>query len=165
MFITAAVLAATITLTAPDNGANYDTHTPCVNEFLSHPAERSEPQSAASLDLRDHRAERIRMRFEQKRVFAVRPAERNENAALYCLFRGEAEGAKRLRHPIRRLLRKARGTVDPDQLQCFLRGIFRIASFHSIRLRGDYLPKLSFSATARLKTRCSAEESLLSMQK
>ena len=41
MFITAAVLAATITLTAPDNGATYDTHTPCVNEFLSHPAERS----------------------------------------------------------------------------------------------------------------------------
>lgn len=41
MFITAAVLAATITLTAPENGATYDTHTPCVNEFLSHPAERS----------------------------------------------------------------------------------------------------------------------------
>lgn len=41
MFITAAVFAATITLTAPENGATYDTHTPCVNEFLSHPAERS----------------------------------------------------------------------------------------------------------------------------
>ena len=41
MFITAVVFAATITLTAPDNGATYDTHTPCVNEFLSHPAERS----------------------------------------------------------------------------------------------------------------------------
>ena len=35
------VLASTLTLTAPDNGATYDTHTPWVNEFLSHPAERS----------------------------------------------------------------------------------------------------------------------------
>ena len=51
-------LAATLTLTAPENGATYDTHTPCVNEFLSHPAERSvrppePPLSADEIKRRD----------------------------------------------------------------------------------------------------------------
>ena len=52
------LLAATLTLTAPENGATYDAHTPCVNEFLSHPAERSvrppePPLSADEIKRRD----------------------------------------------------------------------------------------------------------------
>ncbi len=40
-FFVSVAAASTITLTAPDDGAVYDTHSPCVKEFLSHPAERS----------------------------------------------------------------------------------------------------------------------------
>ena len=49
---------ASIRLDAPDDGALYDTHSPCVNEFLSHPAERSvrpeePPLSADEIKRRD----------------------------------------------------------------------------------------------------------------
>ena len=54
--------AAAIALTAPENGATYDTHTPCVNEFLSHPAERSVRPEEPPLS-----ADEIKRRDEQNR--------------------------------------------------------------------------------------------------
>ena len=56
------LLAAAIALTAPENGATYDTHTPCVNEFLSHPAERSVRPPEPPLS-----ADEIRRRDEQNK--------------------------------------------------------------------------------------------------
>lgn len=52
------LLSSTLTLVAPEDGAVYDTHTPCANEFLSHPAERSvrppePPLSADEIKRRD----------------------------------------------------------------------------------------------------------------
>ena len=58
------LLAAAIALTAPENGATYDTHTPCVNEFLSHPAERSVRPEEPPLS-----ADEIKRRDEQNRKY------------------------------------------------------------------------------------------------
>ena len=38
------ILASTLTLTAPENGAKYDTYSPCVHEFLSNPEKRTNPR-------------------------------------------------------------------------------------------------------------------------
>ena len=38
------LLASTLTLTAPENGAKYDTYSPCVREFLANPDKRSNPR-------------------------------------------------------------------------------------------------------------------------
>lgn len=57
-------LVAAINLAAPDDGAVYDTHTPCVNEFLSHPAERSVRPEEPPLS-----ADEIKRRDEQNRRY------------------------------------------------------------------------------------------------
>ena len=38
------ILASTLTLVTPENGAKYDTHSPCVKEFLSNPEKRTKPR-------------------------------------------------------------------------------------------------------------------------
>ena len=48
-----ALLASTLTLVSPENGAEYDTHTPCVKEFLSHYDERGVKPEVTEEELKD----------------------------------------------------------------------------------------------------------------
>ena len=70
------LLAASITLVSPENGATYDTHSPCVKEFLENFEKRGEkpprpPLSEAEIKQRDKQNERY-----EEWVKAGRPKEK-----------------------------------------------------------------------------------------
>ena len=57
------IFAASITLATPENGATYDTHSPCVNEFLENFEKRGEkpprpPLTEGEIKQRDKMNER-----------------------------------------------------------------------------------------------------------
>ena len=115
-------------------GARIDAHVFRFAVFRAHAAKARHTQAAVGFDLRDHRAERIRVRLQkQPALCGILAAEVDQNAALGRFLCGKAERCKRFQHPAGRLVRKARRTVDCEQLDGFFHCILRITLFHWFR--------------------------------
>ena len=115
-------------------GARIDAHIFRFAIFCAHTAEARHAQAAIGLDLRDHRAERVRVRLQkQPALCGLLTAEIDQNAALGRFPCVKAERCKSLQHPFGRFVRKARRAVDCKQLDGFFYCILRITLFHCFR--------------------------------
>ena len=91
------------------------------------------------LDLCHHRAQRVGVRLQEKRIIFVCSAEVCQNAALRRDFCRKAERFKRLLDPCGRLPRVTRRAVDGEQFTCLRRRKLRVLSFHSASLLSKFL--------------------------
>ena len=110
--------------------AGIDAHIFRFAVFRAHAAERCDAQTAVSLHLCHHRAERISMRLQQKCVVCIFSAQIDQHAALGCDARIISHRGERILHPFCRPGGIARRAVDGQKSLCLFGCIDRILSVH-----------------------------------